>query len=54
MPFLPARWPQPGRPVSYLIAAYALVVGTLVAYGWRVQSQRRSASRAADREGRPE
>jgi hypothetical protein len=31
--------------VSYLIAAYALVIGTLAAYGWRVQSQRRQLMR---------
>jgi hypothetical protein len=47
---------MPGSPVlrrpevlvSYVIAAYALVVGSLVWYGWRVQSQRRQISRTRD------
>jgi hypothetical protein len=33
--------------VSYLIAAYALVIATLVGYGLRVQAQRRASMRAA-------
>ena len=40
--------------MSYLIAAYGLVVGTLVVYGWRVQSQRRGAMRAMDPDRRAE
>jgi hypothetical protein len=31
--------------VSYLIAAYGLVVGTLVLYGLRIQAQRRAQLR---------
>lgn len=31
--------------MSYAIAAYGLVVGTLVWYAWRVQSQRRQLKR---------
>jgi hypothetical protein len=31
--------------VSYLIAAYGLVIATLVGYGWRVQAQRRAQLR---------
>jgi hypothetical protein len=33
--------------VSYLIAAYAVVIGTLLGYGLRVQAQRRARLRAA-------
>jgi hypothetical protein len=33
--------------VSYLIAAYGLVIGTLVSYGLWVQSQRRQLMRQA-------
>ena len=36
--------------MSYLIACYALVAATLVAYGWRVQSQRRQLMRQADQD----
>jgi hypothetical protein len=32
--------------MSYAIAAYALVIGTLSGYGWWVQSQRRQMSRS--------
>jgi hypothetical protein len=31
--------------VAYLIAAYALVIVTLVSYGWWVQGQRRQLAR---------
>jgi CcmD family protein len=31
--------------VSYLIAAYAIVIGTLVSYGWWLQGQRRQLER---------
>jgi hypothetical protein len=31
--------------VSYLIAAYAVVIGTLVLYGLRIQAQRRAQLR---------
>ena len=40
--------------MSYLIAAYALVVGTLVSYGWWVQSQRRQLKRQAHPDDRDE
>jgi hypothetical protein len=40
--------------VSYLIAAYALVIGTLVAYGCWVQSQRRQLMRQAHPDDRDE
>jgi hypothetical protein len=33
--------------VSYVIAAYALVIATLVGYGLRVQAQRRASLRAS-------
>jgi hypothetical protein len=33
--------------VSYVIAAYGLVIGTLVWYAWRVQSQRRQLGRSS-------
>jgi hypothetical protein len=33
--------------MAYVIAAYGLVIGTLVIYGWRVQQQRRQLERAA-------
>jgi hypothetical protein len=33
--------------VSYAIAAYAVVIATLVGYGLRVQAQRRAHLRAA-------
>lgn len=33
--------------MSYLIAAYAVVIGTLLGYGLRVQAQRRARLRAA-------
>ena len=33
--------------MSYLIAAYALVIATLVGYGLRIQAQRRASLRAA-------
>jgi hypothetical protein len=33
--------------VTYMIAAYALVIGALVSYGWWVQSQRRQLARQA-------
>jgi hypothetical protein len=33
--------------VNYVIAAYGLVVGTLIWYAWRVQSQRRQLKRRA-------
>jgi hypothetical protein len=36
--------------MAYVIAAYGLVIGTLVVYGIRVQGQRRQLERAA-REG---
>jgi hypothetical protein len=31
--------------VSYVIAAYGIVIGTLIWYAWRVQSQRRQLKR---------
>jgi hypothetical protein len=31
--------------VSYLIAAYAIVIGTLLSYGWWVAGQRRQLKR---------
>jgi hypothetical protein len=40
--------------VSYLIASYGLVIGTLVAYAWRVQSQRRSLMNISDSDERGE
>ena len=33
--------------MDYLIAAYAVVIGTLLGYGLRVQAQRRASMRAA-------
>ena len=33
--------------MAYMIAAYALVIGALVAYGWWVQGQRRQLMRQA-------
>jgi hypothetical protein len=42
------------RTVSYVIASYGLVIGTLVIYAWRVQSQRRSLMNPADAEERDE
>jgi hypothetical protein len=36
--------------MSYAIAAYGLVIGTLVVYGLRVEAQRRALERAARRE----
>ena len=38
---MPADCGKVGSPLNYVIAAYGLVVGTLVWYAWRVQSQRR-------------
>jgi hypothetical protein len=35
----------PGGRVSYVIAAYALVIATLVGYGLHVQAQRRALLR---------
>jgi len=35
----------PGNHVSYLIAAYGLVIATLALYGLRVQAQRRAQLR---------
>jgi len=40
--------------VSYLIAAYAIVIGTLVSYGWRVRGQRRQLMRQAHPDDRDE
>ena len=40
--------------MSYLIASYGLVIGTLVVYAWRVQSQRRTLMNTADSEERDE
>jgi hypothetical protein len=40
--------------VSYLIAAYAIVIGALVSYGWWVQGQRRQLKRQAPPHGREE
>jgi len=40
--------------VSYLIAAYALVIGTLVSYGWWVWGQRRQLMRQAPPDDRDE
>ncbi len=34
--------------MSYLIAAYVVVIATLVGYGLRVQAQRRAILRAVD------
>ena len=33
--------------MSYLIAAYGLVIATLLGYGLRIQAQRRASLRAA-------
>jgi hypothetical protein len=48
----------PGRrgreSVSYLIAAYAIVIGTLVSYGWWVRGQRRQLMRQAPPDARDE
>jgi hypothetical protein len=38
--------------VSYVIAAYAIVIGTLVGYGVWVQKQRRELMRSADSDER--
>ena len=35
--------------MAYLVAAYALAIGALVAYGWWVQGQRRQLMRQARR-----
>jgi hypothetical protein len=35
--------------VSYLIAAYVIVIGTLAFYGLRIQAQRRAQLRRAQR-----
>jgi len=40
--------------VSYVIASYGLVIGALVVYAWRVQSQRRSLMGTAESEERVE
>jgi hypothetical protein len=40
--------------VAYSIAAYAIVIGTLVAYGGWVQSQRRQLMREAQSDPRDE
>jgi hypothetical protein len=40
--------------VTYVIASYGLVVATLVAYAWRVQSQRRSLMNIDDAAERDE
>ena len=40
--------------MSYVIASYGLVVGTLVAYAWRVQSQRRNLMNSSDFDERGE
>jgi hypothetical protein len=40
-----------GDSMSYLIAAYGLAIGTLVAYGVWVQGQRRALERAARSRG---
>ena len=37
--------------MAYVIAAYAIVIGSLVAYGLWVQAQRRALERDADRTG---
>ena len=42
---LPAR---EGRPVSYVIAAYAVVIGTLAGYGLWLRAQRRALMREAE------
>lgn len=34
-----------GGSVAHLIAAYAIVIAALAAYGWRVQGQRRQLMR---------
>ena len=34
--------------MSYVIAAYAIVIGTLVGYGWWVRNQRRQLMGSAD------
>jgi hypothetical protein len=38
--------------MAYVIAAYGLVIGTLVIYGFWVQGQRRQLERAARAENR--
>jgi hypothetical protein len=40
--------------VGYVIAAYALVLGTLVIYGWRLQAQRQALGRRDALEEDPE
>lgn len=35
----------PRETMGYAIAAYAIVLGTLVAYGWRLRVQRRALTR---------
>ena len=36
--------------MGYAIAAYAIVIGTLVVYGWRLHAQRRGLLRRQPRE----
>ena len=37
--------------MGYAIAAYAIVLGTLVVYGWRLHAQRRALLRRGPLEG---